>query len=67
MNCLQRRTPAGCKALKLNHDCSTCGWNVHEAQRRRDYLREHGLTLCEDGLYRLVMKKGEQKDAQETD
>ena len=33
-------------------ECPTCGWEAAEAERRRAYLREHGLTLCADGLLR---------------
>lgn len=41
-------------------ECPTCGWEAAENQRRRDYLKEHGLTLCADGLRRLIIrKKGE--------
>lgn len=40
----------------LNVD-PTCGWEAAEAERRRAYLREHGLTLCADGLRRLIIPK----------
>lgn len=33
------------------------GWEAAEAERRRAYLREHGLTLCADGLRRLIIPK----------
>ena len=36
--------------------CKSCGWNVDEAARREKYLEENGLTLCDDGLYRLIIK-----------
>ncbi len=36
-------------------ECASCGWEKTEAERRKAYVREHGLTLCEDGLRRLVM------------
>lgn len=38
-------------------ECPTCGWEAAEAERRRAYLREHGLTLCADGLRRLIIPK----------
>lgn len=37
--------------------CEHCGWEAAEAERRRAYLREHGLTLCADGLRRLIISK----------
>lgn len=37
--------------------CEGCGWERAEAERRRAYLKEYGLTLCADGLWRLVMRK----------
>lgn len=36
-------------------DCKMCGWGRKESRRRYDYMMEHGLTKCADGLYRLVM------------
>lgn len=38
-------------------DCKTCGWGRQEAARRSEYLKQHGLTKCADGLLRLVMPK----------
>lgn len=38
-------------------ECPTCGWEAAEAERRRAYLHEHGLTLCADGLRRLIIPK----------
>lgn len=37
--------------------CEHCGWEAAEAERRRAYIREHGLTLCADGLRRLIIPK----------
>ena len=46
------------KVQKCNaSECPTCGWEAAEAERRRAYLREHGLTLCADGLRRLIIPK----------
>lgn len=46
------------KVQKCNAaECPTCGWEAAEAERRRAYLHEHGLTLCADGLRRLIIKK----------
>lgn len=38
-------------------ECPTCGWEAAEAERRRAYLHECGLTLCADGLRRLIIPK----------
>lgn len=38
-------------------ECRTCGWEAAEAERRRAYIRKHGLTLCADGLRRLIIPK----------
>lgn len=40
-------------------ECASCGWEAAEAARRREYTKEHGLTLCADGLRRLIIKKEE--------
>ena len=39
--------------------CAGCGWDPEEAERRKKELAEKGLTLCEDGLRRLIIKRGE--------
>lgn len=38
-------------------ECASCGWEAAEAARRREYVKEHGLTLCADGFRRLIIKK----------
>ena len=38
-------------------DCATCGWGRKETERRSEYIKTHGLTLCADGLRRLVMSE----------
>ena len=43
--------------MKDCRGCEGCGWERAEAARRRAYLKEHGLTLCADGLWRLVIRK----------
>lgn len=43
--------------MKDCRGCEGCGWERAEAARRRAYLKEHGLTLCADGLRRLVIRK----------
>ncbi len=37
--------------------CEGCGWERTERDRRRAYIKEYGLTLCADGLRRLVIRK----------
>lgn len=41
----------------LQSECASCGWEAAEAARRREYMKEHGLTLCADGFRRLIIKK----------
>lgn len=43
-------------------ECPTCGWEAAEAERRTEYRRKHGLTLCDDGLRRLIIKKGAKEE-----
>ena len=38
------------------NQCEYCGWGRMESQVRSEYLRQYGLTVCRDGLRRLVMK-----------
>ena len=35
-----------------------CGWNPKGASARKKQIRENGLTKREDGLRRLIVKKG---------
>ena len=35
--------------------CTICGWEAGEIQRRKDIFEEDGLTLCGDGLERLII------------
>lgn len=55
-NCLLGIDPDASQKRKPS-ECPECGWNKPVADRRRAYQREHGLTLCADGLRRLVMRK----------
>jgi hypothetical protein len=38
-------------------ECASCGWEAAETARRREYVKEHGLTLCADGFRRLIIRK----------
>ena len=43
--------------MKDCRGCEGCGWEATEAERRSEHLKKHGLTLCADGLRRLIIKK----------
>ena len=65
MNNRQEKPPLKCllgidpeKTQKCKpSECASCGWEAAEAARRREYVKEHGLTLCTDGFRRLIIKK----------
>jgi hypothetical protein len=38
-------------------NCANCGWNPKEAERRKKEFVKNGLTLCKDGLHRIVIKR----------
>lgn len=65
MNNRQEKPPLKCllgidpeKAQKCKpSECASCGWEAAEAARRREYVKEHGLTICADGFRRLIIKK----------
>lgn len=59
MKCLLGIDPEKAQKCKPS-ECASCGWEAAEAARRREYVKEHGLTLCADGFRRLIIKKGEQ-------
>lgn len=54
MNNRQEKPPLKCllgidpeKTQKCKpSECASCGWEAAEAARRREYVKEHGLTLC---------------------
>ena len=46
--------------------CAGCGWEENEIWRRMGIRREVGLTLCEDGLKRLIVGRP-RKTEEETD
>lgn len=60
--CLLGIDPAKSSKCKPS-ECAACGWEAAEAARRTQYIKEHGLTLCADGLRRLIMKKEENEMA----
>lgn len=58
MKCLLGIDPEKTQKCKPS-ECASCGWEAAEAARRREYVKEHGLTLCADGFRRLIIKKEE--------
>ncbi len=40
-------------------NCGKCGWDKETDEERKKQLAKQGLTLCEDGLRRLVVKREE--------
>ena len=37
--------------------CAICGWDKDVCQARNQEIETNGLTLCPDGLRRLVIRK----------
>lgn len=58
MKCLLGIDPEKTQKCKPS-ECASCGWEAAEAARRREYVKEHGLTLCADGFRRLIIRKEE--------
>ena len=56
MKCLLGIDPEKTQKCKPS-ECASCGWEAAEAARRREYVKEHSLTLCADGFRRLIIKK----------
>lgn len=56
MKCLLGIDPEKAQKCKPS-ECASYGWEAAEATRRREYVKEHGLTLCADGFRRLIIKK----------
>lgn len=54
--CLMGIDPAQAKKCNAS-ECQNCGWEMSENERRRAYLKKYGLTLCADGLRRLIIRK----------
>lgn len=60
VNCLFKRKPASNdKHCNLTADCNRCVWNLNsgEAERRKRQIRNAGLARCEDGLWRLAIRR----------
>lgn len=56
MKCLLGIDPEKTQKCKPS-ECTSCGWEAAEAAWRREYVKEHGLTLCADGFRRLIIRK----------
>lgn len=56
MKCLLGIDPEKAQKCKPS-ECASCSWEAAEATRRREYVKEHGLTLCADGFRRLIIRK----------
>ena len=52
--CLLGRDPEHSQNCQASW-CFCCGWNSHEARMREILFAAKGLTMCSDGLRRLVM------------
>lgn len=53
--CLLGIVPGEVDKCKDPAECRFCGWNREENDRRKAYVRERSLTLCEDGKRRLIL------------
>ena len=56
MKCLLGIDPEKTQKCKPS-ECASCGWEAAEAARRREYVKEHGLTLCAASFRRLIIRK----------
>lgn len=56
MKCLLGIDPEKTQKCKPS-ECASCGWEAAEAARRREYVKEHGLTLCADGNAEKELKE----------
>lgn len=50
-NCIRRKDQGVC----AQNQCRGCGWDRNEQLHRKYLLTVNGLTLCQDGLYRLIL------------
>ena len=39
------------------YNCDKCGWNPKEVKRRKKLFDKNGLTVCKNGLKRLIIGK----------
>lgn len=54
--CIQKFDPSEHEFCHNGEDCTKCGWNVDVHNDRVYQYNENGLTLCPDGLRRLIIR-----------
>lgn len=54
--CIQKYDPTEHERCGNGSACGKCGWNIDVHNQRVREINANGLTLCEDGLSRLVIK-----------
>lgn len=40
-----------------NENCSGCGFDLKEQKRRQQMIAENKLTVCKNGLKKLIIKR----------
>lgn len=54
-NCMQGLSPYENEECQGGAVCAKCGWNVRVCNARNKKINEEGLTLCSDGLRKLIV------------
>lgn len=50
------------EARECKEHCSKCGWNIKEIKMRKQLLDANRMTVCKDGLKRLIIKREEYEE-----
>ncbi len=45
------------QSRRCDNKCGGCGWNLKDRKIREKMAAENKLTLCKDGLHRLIIKR----------
>lgn len=53
--CIQKYDPQDHEMCGNGKHCRHCGWNENICRTRNQYIAEHGLTMCKDGIERLII------------
>jgi hypothetical protein len=61
-NCLLRQIGASRCQVTTTKACPRCGWDTEVLKERNAQIKTNGLTLCSDGLYRCIIRKGGKTD-----
>lgn len=61
-NCLLRQIGASRCEVRTTETCPRCGWDTEVLKERNAEIEANGLTLCPDGLHRLIIRKGGKTD-----